>query len=80
MPQVETAEDKKIRKIIRENDEKMIKQVEESKSKVIARSSIIPAGKKQQFEGGIDIATVPMPEPTNTFEVQHVPMASSVPQ
>lgn len=47
MPQVETAEDKKIRKIIRENDEKMIKQVEESKSKVIARSSIIPAGKKQ---------------------------------
>lgn len=63
VPLVETEETKMIRKIIRDNDEKISKQDEERKSRVVPKSKIIPAGKNQQYEGGLDIATVPMPQP-----------------
>ena len=58
MPIMESAENNKIRKIIRENDEKLNKQDEERKSKNVVTKTKASTTKKsgQQFEGGVDVS------------------------
>lgn len=69
-PVVESVENNKIRKIIRENDEKLNKQDEERRSKNVgAKSKPTPGNKKSQhFEGGIDVSQTTIVQPASYLD------------